>query len=139
MRLVPAIDCEWNDWQIGECSKTCGGGSRTNSRTKEIEEAKVADEEGTAAGKIAGAECSSRLPPANPVHAACAPGWGPVAIRNRPGLGVSRCPIGRARATQLRRNNENLKHVFVMQKCYLELNLGFLNTIHTYIVDPASK
>jgi hypothetical protein len=35
--LVP-IDCEWSDWQIGECSKTCGGGSRSKSRTKKIEE-----------------------------------------------------------------------------------------------------
>ena len=35
--LVP-IDCEWNDWQIGECSKTCGGGSRSKTRTKKIEE-----------------------------------------------------------------------------------------------------
>jgi hypothetical protein len=33
------VDCEWNDWETGECSKTCGGGSRTNSRTKETEEA----------------------------------------------------------------------------------------------------
>ena len=32
------LNCEWDDWQIGECSKTCGGGSRTNSREKKVEE-----------------------------------------------------------------------------------------------------
>ena len=32
------IDCEWNEWQIGECSKTCGGGTRSNNRTKKVEE-----------------------------------------------------------------------------------------------------
>ena len=35
--LVP-IDCEWSDWQIGECSQTCGGGARTDSTTKRTEE-----------------------------------------------------------------------------------------------------
>ena len=29
-----AVDCEWDDWRIGECSKTCGGGERTNIRNK---------------------------------------------------------------------------------------------------------
>ena len=28
------VHCEWNDWVIGECSETCGGGSRTNTRTQ---------------------------------------------------------------------------------------------------------
>ena len=31
-------DCEWNEWQIGKCSKTCGGGTRSNYRTKKVEE-----------------------------------------------------------------------------------------------------
>lgn len=30
--------CEWNDWEIGTCSKTCAGGTRTNKRTKKKEE-----------------------------------------------------------------------------------------------------
>ena len=33
------VICVWNEWQIGECSKTCAGGMRTNTRTKKVEEA----------------------------------------------------------------------------------------------------
>ena len=36
--LVPPVDCEWNDWLTGECSQTCGGGLRINTRTKKTEE-----------------------------------------------------------------------------------------------------
>ena len=32
------MNCEWNDWQIGQCSVTCGGGTRTNTRTKTVQE-----------------------------------------------------------------------------------------------------
>ena len=28
-----AVHCEWNDWVIGECSKSCGEGIRTNTRS----------------------------------------------------------------------------------------------------------
>ena len=28
------IHCDWNDWVIGECSESCGGGTRTNARTE---------------------------------------------------------------------------------------------------------
>ena len=32
--VVPAVDCEWDEWQdIGTCSKTCGGGLVTRIRT----------------------------------------------------------------------------------------------------------
>ena len=34
-----AIHCEWDDWILGECSKTCGTGTRINNRTKLVEEA----------------------------------------------------------------------------------------------------
>ena len=33
-----AVDCEWDEWKIGECSKTCGGGTQTNTRIKKIME-----------------------------------------------------------------------------------------------------
>ena len=33
-----SVDCEWRDWQYGECTQTCGGGMRTNTRTKRVEE-----------------------------------------------------------------------------------------------------
>ena len=37
----------------------------------------ASDTEETEAGRIAGDESSSRPPPVKPVHAPCAPGWGP--------------------------------------------------------------
>ena len=32
------VNCKWNEWEIGDCSKTCGVGTRTNTRTKKVEE-----------------------------------------------------------------------------------------------------
>ena len=28
------VDCEWENWVIGECDKKCGGGVRTNTRAE---------------------------------------------------------------------------------------------------------
>ena len=28
-----SVNCEWGDWEVGFCSKTCGGGERINQRT----------------------------------------------------------------------------------------------------------
>ena len=33
------MDCEWSDWEMGGCSVTCGEGTRTNTRTKKVDEA----------------------------------------------------------------------------------------------------
>ena len=33
---VEPIHCEWDDWIIGECSQTCGTGTRVNTRTKKV-------------------------------------------------------------------------------------------------------
>ena len=30
------VDCEWHDWTNGTCSKSCGGGARTNTRTEKV-------------------------------------------------------------------------------------------------------
>ncbi len=32
------MECIWSKWENGECSKTCGGGNRTNTRVKIVEE-----------------------------------------------------------------------------------------------------
>jgi len=32
------VDCEWNEWEFGECSVDCGGGERIDTRTKSVEE-----------------------------------------------------------------------------------------------------
>ena len=36
--IVLPLDCEWTEWEIGECSHTCGGGNKLNTRTKKVEE-----------------------------------------------------------------------------------------------------
>ena len=30
------VDCEWGEWSIGECSKTCGTGMRENVREQKV-------------------------------------------------------------------------------------------------------
>ena len=39
--IIPSyiVDCVWSDWIIGICSKTCGGGSRTNIRKEKVSSA----------------------------------------------------------------------------------------------------
>ena len=32
-------NCEWTEWQSTTCSLTCGGGTRTKTRTKKVTEA----------------------------------------------------------------------------------------------------
>ena len=34
-----AIHCEWDEWIVGECTRSCGTGTRINNRTKLVEEA----------------------------------------------------------------------------------------------------
>ena len=36
--LYAKVDCEWEEWNIGYCSKSCGGGTRINYREKIIDE-----------------------------------------------------------------------------------------------------
>ena len=33
------VDCEWGEWQVGQCSKKCAGGTRKNMRVRKFEEA----------------------------------------------------------------------------------------------------
>ena len=32
------VNCEWSAWKIGECSATCGKGTRKETRSKFVEE-----------------------------------------------------------------------------------------------------
>ena len=34
--LFVVTHCEWKDWTIGKCTKTCGGGTRINTRTEKV-------------------------------------------------------------------------------------------------------
>ena len=38
-KIVYQVDCEWGDWVVGECSITCGGGTRSNTREIKIDAA----------------------------------------------------------------------------------------------------
>ena len=31
------VHCEWGDWVLGECSKSCGGGMLTQTRQVQVE------------------------------------------------------------------------------------------------------
>ena len=31
-----AVHCEWHDWMLGECSKSCGGGMLTKTRKEKV-------------------------------------------------------------------------------------------------------
>ena len=33
------VHCEWDDWEVGECSTTCGGGNRTKIRKEKVSSA----------------------------------------------------------------------------------------------------
>ena len=57
LNIFPIVNCVWNEWQIGECSKTCGGGTRTNTRTKKVQEAHGGTCEGHATSKE---ECNAQ-------------------------------------------------------------------------------
>ena len=37
--FLQKVHCKWSDWEEGECSKECGEGTQTNTRTKLVEEA----------------------------------------------------------------------------------------------------
>ena len=32
------VDCEWDEWQVGECDKLCGGGLLTKTRVPKGDE-----------------------------------------------------------------------------------------------------
>ena len=59
----PTIDCEWNEWQIGGCTTSCGKGYRTKSRTKKVEEANggTCDGESKEHELCTSAPCPSKL------------------------------------------------------------------------------
>ena len=38
------VDCEWSPFEIGECSQTCGGGMRTNTRSHDVSSAHGGEE-----------------------------------------------------------------------------------------------
>ena len=39
-----SVHCEWDDWELGECSTTCGGGNRTKTRKEKVSSAFGGDE-----------------------------------------------------------------------------------------------
>ena len=37
-KKTPPVNCEWNSWSSGSCSKTCGKGVLTYTRSKRVTE-----------------------------------------------------------------------------------------------------
>ena len=33
------VDCQWDEWMEGQCSKTCGGGTQIDTRREKIKAA----------------------------------------------------------------------------------------------------
>ena len=36
--FLSLVNCEWSEWQLGDCSATCGGGTRSDARFKLVTE-----------------------------------------------------------------------------------------------------
>ena len=34
--FIIQVNCEWDEWVIGQCSKECGGGKRMNARSIKV-------------------------------------------------------------------------------------------------------
>ena len=62
--FLSKVNCEWGEWVTGECSATCGTGTRDKIRTKDVEE----NSEGTCIGQAEESEscmvqeCPSKYP-----------------------------------------------------------------------------
>ena len=44
MNSLVLVNCEWGEWNSGDCSKECGGGTRINKRVHKIEASHGGDE-----------------------------------------------------------------------------------------------
>ena len=56
-----AVHCAWDEWVEGECSATCGYGTKTNTRVKLVEESNggTCDGEATEVLQCQDVECPS--------------------------------------------------------------------------------
>ena len=59
------INCQWVEWVKGDCTKTCGTGIRTNTRTKLVDEAHGGTCTGNATEVV---ECSLKPCPSKIYH-----------------------------------------------------------------------
>ena len=42
--IYAIVHCEWDDWIIGTCSSSCGGGTRHNTRSRNVSAEHEGDE-----------------------------------------------------------------------------------------------
>ena len=57
-----SVDCQWAQWQIGDCSETCGDGVRENHRVKLTE------------ALFGGAPCEGKAKATEPCNSGVCPG-----------------------------------------------------------------
>jgi len=93
------VHCEWNEWKVGVCSKTCGGGTQTNTRTEKVSAEHGGDEcEGPTTmtdicntNDCPAPEVVKRVAEKNTLKPACAAGTGISVVRATYGKASKKC------------------------------------------------
>ena len=65
LTLFKIVDCQWSEWTLGHCSKTCGTGELVKIRSKAVVEAN----NGSCTGAVSASEaCNTDTCPGKACH-----------------------------------------------------------------------